>query len=182
MVTSGPQNNIETLWQTALDGDQAAYREFLNQAAMILRRQLAKRVPNADLEDVVQTILISVHKARHTYDGQRAAMPWLMAIARYRLADYLRKQYANAWQVTTDDTEIPDIAANDVTESTPLSEYMHVEVAKLPKRQQEILHMLHTEGYTTKEVGKKLSMNQSAVKVMAHRAYKAIKAKLSSHG
>ena len=52
------------------------------------------------------------------------------------------------------------------------------EIQKLPAKQAAILQLMHQEGYTAKEVAEKLGMNESAVKVAAHRAYKVLKQKL----
>ena len=38
-----------------------------------------------EVDDLLQEILISVHKARHTYDGNRPYKPWVYAIAKFRL-------------------------------------------------------------------------------------------------
>ena len=41
--------------------------------------------------------------------------------------------------------------------------------------------MMHVEGFTAKEVGMKLGMKESAVKVAAHRAIKKLRGQLG-HG
>src|SRR6185312_4922023 len=87
--------HLETLFRQSLAGDQTSYRQFLNEVSAWLRKVMAGRIFNqSDVEDVVQEILVSIHKARHTYDGSRRLMPWLNAIATYRLKDHLRRHYA----------------------------------------------------------------------------------------
>ena len=162
--------------QSALAGNQDAYRHFLTAISNHLRPYLMRRVPAGDAEDVLQEILISVHKARHTYDGQRAVLPWIATIARFRLNDYLRQHYARMPQV--DLQEIEEFLSADVTEGVPETESIKEMVEFLPERQQRILHLMHAEGLTAKEVGAQLRMKESAVKVAAHRAYKLIKQKL----
>jgi RNA polymerase sigma-70 factor (ECF subfamily) len=49
----------------------------------------------------------------------------------------------------------------------------------LPGKQPVILHLIHAEGYTAKEVAAKIGMKESAVKVAAHRAYKVLKKRLA---
>jgi len=181
MENTPPKNQLDnnsTLLKLALTGDHAAYRNFLDNISLFLRRFLLTRVPNCDVEDVLQEILISVHKARHTYDGTRAVLPWVFAIARYRLTDYLREHYNNILHGHLDIIDMQDYLADNVTTTTDISEYINKEVKQLPKRQRDILHLLHTEGYTSKEVGVKLGMKESAVKVAAHRAYKLIKSRM----
>ena len=41
---------------------------------------------------------------------------------------------------------------------------------------------MNVEGYTAKEVGAKLGMKESAVKVAAHRAYKKLRERLGKNG
>jgi RNA polymerase sigma-70 factor (ECF subfamily) len=174
MVTENRKKSDAGL-KAGILGDAEAYRQFLISAARYLRRFIARRVPAADVEDVLQEILLSIHKARHTYDGKRSILPWISAIARYRLADYLRGRYAAPQHVELDEDFLPE----DVTEPSELSEYISIEVEKLPERQQRIIYLMHTEGYTAKEVGTQLGMKESAVKVAAHRAYKLIKTRLA---
>jgi DNA-directed RNA polymerase specialized sigma24 family protein len=60
-----------------------------------LLRQTVRRHRNflqpADVEDLVQDILLSLHAVRATYDPGRPFLPWLMAIARNRMADGARR-------------------------------------------------------------------------------------------
>lgn len=158
--------------------DKASYAEFLTLTSRMLRGFVARRVPPADAEDVLQEILISLHKARHTYDGTRLALPWVMAIAHYRLADYLRRHYSQMRHKQVDISEVENMLLEEVTESSATSESISEEVKNLGARQQKILHLMHSEGYTAREVGSQLGMNESAVKVAAHRAYKQIRMKL----
>src|SRR5271170_1389574 len=179
MVTNDEKNaQLVTLFLSGMKGDAVKYQQFLSEISHYLRRFIARRVPAADVEDVLQEVLVSIHKARHTYDGKRSVLPWVSAIARYRLLDYLRKHYARMGHLQTDLEEVENTLAADVTETSELSEYISEEVKHLPERQQKILYLMHTEGYTAKEVGTQLGMNESAVKVAAHRAYKLIKTKL----
>ncbi len=180
MVTQPEKNQrICDLMLAGCRGDQAAYACFLKEISNDLRRFLQRRMPKDDVEDVLQEILISVHKARHTYDGVRPILPWVSAIARFRLSDYLRKHYARAKHATIDITELQDNLAQPVTETGADTEYLNDALRQLPHRQQKIIHLMHTQGYTAKEVGGQLNMNESAVKVAAHRAYKVIRARLN---
>jgi RNA polymerase sigma-70 factor (ECF subfamily) len=169
---------MEQLLQRAVSGEGAAYQQFLTAISHYLRPFIARRIPSADIEDVLQEILVSIHKARHTYDGKRPILPWIFAIARYRVVDYLRSHYSKLQYAPDDISQMQDFLCEDVTKPSELSEYITEEVGKLPSKQQKIIHLIHTEGYTAKEVGVQLGMNESAVKVSAHRAYKLIKARL----
>jgi RNA polymerase sigma-70 factor (ECF subfamily) len=173
------KGSLEGLMQQALAGDRRAYETALAETARLLRPFLARRIQNTSArEDIVQEILLSIHKARHTYDGMRPYMPWVFAIARYRLADHLRAHYSDRLHGSATLEEAEFISSPDVTESGFSYESIEKEVAGLPEKQARILRMMHQEGYTAKEVAEKTGMNESAVKVSAHRAYKLLRKKL----
>jgi hypothetical protein len=66
---------VTLLFRAGLDGDRVAYEQFLQKITPLLRAVVCRKLPFQDTEDVVQEILISIHKARHTYDGERPLMP-----------------------------------------------------------------------------------------------------------
>ena len=170
---------MEELMRQSLEGDKRAYAELLQQTARLLRPFLAKRLSfESEVDDVLQEILISIHKARHTYDGQRPYKPWAYAIANFRLQDYLRMHYADQLRQAADISEMENNLHEDVTETAISYESISGEVHKLPEKQATILQLMHQDGYTAKEVAEKLGMTESAVKVSAHRAYKVLRQKL----
>ena len=75
-------------------------------------------------------------------------------------------------------SEVEESLPEHVTETGMSYESISGEVQKLPEKQAAILRLMHQEGYTAKEVAKKMGMNESAVKVAAHRAYKILRNKL----
>lgn len=157
-----------------LAGDGAAYADFLGSISPLLRRVVGRKIPASDAEDVVQDVLISIHKARHTYDGSRPLMPWLMAITGFRINDYLRKAYSGMRQKTVDIADYENVL-KAVTETPGETEYIDRLLEGVPERERSILSLMHVEGYTAKQVGARLGMNESAVKVAAHRAMKKIR-------
>lgn len=168
--------DLETLMQRALAGDKRAYTAVLQETSRFLRPFLAKRLNRStEVDDLLQEILLSIHKARHTYDGERPYKPWAFAIAKFRLLDHLRAHYADHLRHAVELSEVENILPGHVTESAITYESINGEVKKLPGKQAAILQMMHQEGYTAKEVAEKLGMKESAVKVAAHRAYKVIR-------
>ena len=163
----------------SLAGDQRAYSVLLQETSRMLRPLLAKRLSFAnEVDDLLQEILISIHKARHTYDGSRPYKPWVYAIAKFRLHDHLRAHYSDQLRHADDLSELEDFLHENVTESAISYESISAEVQKLPEKQAAILRLMHQEGYTAKEVAEKIGMKESAVKVAAHRAYKILRQKL----
>ena len=176
---SQPPFFLEPLIKASLAGDERAYATLLKATADLLRPYLLKRLNHAtEAEDVLQEILISIHKARHTYDGQRPYKPWVFAIAKFRLTDHLRKHYADHLRQAVDLDEAEFISSEPVTESPFSYESIEEEVKQLTGKAPTILRMMHVQGHTEKEVAHQLNMSESAVKVAAHRAYKILRKKL----
>lgn len=165
---------LRMLLDAGLSGDTSSYNRFLQGITPIMRRVACKKLSAADAEDTLQEILISIHRARHTYDGERPIMPWLMAIAQFRINDALRKAYAGSNRISVNIDDLSEILA-DVTEPPTENESLDEMLQNVPERERRILTMMHAEGYTAKETGKHLGMNESAVKVAAHRAMKKIR-------
>lgn len=176
------EDRLANLMRKSLNGDAGAYTILLKETAALMRNFLARRLPIVgEVDDVLQEVLLSIHKARHTYDGCRPYEPWAYAIARYRLQDYLRCHYSDdlhhAEDLSLYEDRLPAISG------VTLINYAEIEneIQLLPEKQAKILALIHKEGFTAKEAATKLGMKESAVKVAAHRAYKVLRHKLGGH-
>ena len=173
------KQTLEELMRLALSGDRQSYSQVLAASSRLLRPYLGKRVNNhSEVEDILQEILISIHKARHTYDGKRPYKPWLFAIAKFRLTDHFRKIYSDHLRYAENIEDNENNFTSNVTEIQFSYESIKEEINNLSGKQSQILHLMHSEGHTAKEVAKKMNMKESAVKVAAHRAYKVLREKL----
>ena len=172
-------DSFEVLMRQSQNGDQRAYASLLKQTSLFLHTFIANRLRfTNEVDDLLQEILISIHKARHTYDSNRPYKPWVYAIAKFRLQDYLRAHYSDQLRHAIDFDDLEESLQESVTETAISFESISGEILRLPEKQAAILQLMHQEGYTAKEVAKKMGMNESAVKVAAHRAYKLLRKKL----
>ncbi len=165
----------------AQNGDARAYNRLLSEIAPYLRAILSRGLSDRTaVEDIVQEILISVHKSLNTYTPDRPFKPWLLAIANFRRTDYLRRHYAGQKQAMVPLEEADDIAAV-VTLPDAAPEYRDVQEAlkALPPKQRDVFTKLKIEGYTAQEVANQTGMNVSAVKVSAHRTLQKLKTMLA---
>ncbi|MEM6781549.1 MAG: RNA polymerase sigma factor [Pseudomonadota bacterium] len=163
--------------QAAQGGDKKAYNKLLTGIAPYIRNILAKSLSNQDaIDDVVQEVLISVHKSLKTYNPERPFKPWLYSIISFRRTDYLRKYYAGRDNKTAP-LEHADFSDFGVTNTNHSGEYKDIEaaLAQLPEQQRRIFTMIKIEGYTAQEVANEMDMKESAVKVSAHRTMKKLK-------
>lgn len=127
------------------------------------------------IDDVVQETLLAVHGARQTYDQRRPFAPWFYAIASSRLIDVLRRERrVTAREIANDG--LPDVpAAGERSRDDIDIDVIHAAVASLPARQRDVIHRLKFEDQSVREVAGRLGMTESAVKVTAHRGYRALR-------
>jgi len=180
-VTAAEETHATQLMRLAQTGDEAAYAEvlaLLTTATKRFARGRAGSVPWVD--DVVQETLVSVHKARHTWDPSRPLAPWFYAIASHRLVDvWRRERRVSTREQARDDLEMatPGEAAGQWDEVDMSA--VRAALAALPARQRDIVEGLKLREDTVRGLAAKHQMSESAVKVMAHRGYRRLRQVLS---
>ena len=157
-------------------GDRDAYRVLLDEIGPIVLGWLRRWLTDPeDLADVYQDTLVHLHRARHTYDPARPFEPWLFAIARNAAADHgRRRRRERAWETVVDD--LPDVAMEGGAFEPALAEALRA----LPRPQREAFTMLKLEGLSVGAAAARAGVTPGALKVRAHRAYKALRALLGS--
>lgn len=180
-MTRADQEACQALMYPVQCGCQQSYALLLRLTSAMLKKYLIRYLPNNDeMQDVVQETLISIHRALPSYNTDRPYRPWVMAIARHRLNDYFRARYAQRFDQWVDigiAEQMPGF--NEAGKTLDKFDIVAVYLDELPERQRQILYLMHHDGYTAREVGDRLGMSESAVKVNAHRAYKAMRKKVS---
>lgn len=167
--------NWGRLMALAQEGDGIAFASLLEQVSQFLRPYLSKRMGAMDqAEDVLQEILITLHRARHTYDPSRPFKPWLYAVANSRVMEFWRKHKRREEFESPLFEEQTELAVADEEISQIEVEALEKAMAQLSDSQREIVRLLKIEGHSVKEVAGMLKMSESAVKVAAHRGYRKI--------
>jgi len=164
-------DNWQTLMRRAQGGDAAAYRTLLESLRPWLAAYFRRRLMGGDGEDLVQMTLLSLHEKRHTYDPDAPFLPWISAVARHKLIDFVRRngRYVHVElneALGLEDGMQPDLAARDVA----------VLLAQLPKDQARIIKLHKLDGFSVEEVAGRTGKSASAVKVAVHRGLKKLQA------
>jgi RNA polymerase sigma-70 factor (ECF subfamily) len=166
----------------AQDGDSVAYETLLREIVPALRVFVGARLrESAASEDVVQNVLLSLHRARHTYQPPRPFGPWLRAIARNATADALRARGRRAERETAlvDVERIADEREPSRADA-PLSPRLARALAELPPAHREAVELIHVRELSVAEAAAQAGVSVSALKVRAHRGYKALRKLLAA--
>lgn len=174
------------LMRIAQDGDASAYLRLLQEIAPRVRQTIRRRrgaAASADVEDLVQDVLLSVHVARATYDPSRPFFPWLLAIVRHRLADGARRyarQAAHEVQVEDLDLALGTRAVNALSATPDEDRALRAAVEALPRRQRQAVELLKLRELSLKEAAAVTGMSVGALKVATYRAMVALRRVLAT--
>lgn len=175
-MTPDHQTQAAALMARAQAGDQPAYDALLTLAARDARGFVVRRVgPVNWVEDVVQEVLVTVHKARHTYDPARPFGPWFYAIVHSRLIDVLRPRKRVVTREVADEARLAAPPAPPARVDADLRETLARAVAALPRVQREIVPLLKYEDLSVRDVARRLGMSEAAVQASAHRGYRLLR-------
>ena len=165
------------IWMAAAQkGDKKAYESLLSAILPLLRRIVGRKLGDpSSVEDVVQNVLLSVHRARHTYDPARPFGPWCRAIARNAVTDALRARTRRGRHELPlqdpDQVEAPPLLDRDRS----ISPLLFDALAALPAKQREAVELLHVEELSVAEAAVRAGISPGALKVRAHRGYTALR-------
>ncbi|MEQ1653933.1 MAG: sigma-70 family RNA polymerase sigma factor [Hyphomicrobium sp.] len=164
------------LMRMAIGGDDGAYKRLLSDLSRALRSTVRRGFsgisarPN-EVEDVVQEVMLAIHLKRHTWDQSKPIGPWIMAIARNKMIDDLRRKGRR--------TEVPIDGMLELLEAGGHEDAIHAHdvervLTGLNGRNREIVQAITLDGHTALDVAKKLGMTEVAVRVALHRSLKAL--------
>lgn len=131
-------------------------------------------------EDLVQQTFLHIHRARGSFVLGSPVLPWAFAIARRLLIDWARKmQRARKVMVTPRDEDLPDQAdgaadIEGIATARETERRLTGELARLPENQRVAFELLRIDGMSLVEAAESLGITVTALKLRAHRAYKAL--------
>jgi len=144
----------------------------LSEASSWLQRYFRRKVPDAQLDDLVQEVLLAIHKKRASYDAARPFLPWMAAIARYRWIDHLRKVYRSQEDALEDNDAFEDSDEEAVLARISLERlFVH-----LTDKQAKVIELVKIDGHSIRDAARAYGQSESAVKVNIHRGLKKLSA------
>jgi len=182
MVTpEGSTRDLEwsRLMASAQSGDRRAYEQLLRDVLPFIRAVVARQHRRPDrLEDVVQDVLVTLHRVRHTYDPGRSFQNWIATIARRRSIDALRRRgRLDAAEVRDEQAyeTFADPRANTDMEMGFRADGLRSAIAALPQSQREAVELLKIKEMTLIEASRASGKSVAALKVNVHRAIRTLR-------
>jgi len=170
---------LKALMLASLDGDAASHRALLNQLSRRLRAYYKGKLARfgrgaAEAEDLVQETVLAIHLKRHTYDAAEPLTPWVHAIARYKLIDFLRRTRASLTDVPIEEADT--IMAHDDNVDAESTYDLKRLIQRLPEKMRCSIEAVKLDGQSIAEAAKRCGISESGVKVSIHRGLKTLAA------
>lgn len=183
-INAAPRSNLMTprsdaanarlmpLLIAARDGNAAAYATLLSELAILLRPFVRRHLHEcrADLEDVLQDVLLAIHVRRESYDASRQPLTaWIYAITRYKVIDHLRREGVRT-HVPLD--AVDDLFAAERADEGDTRRDVETLVARLPEQQRRAVRLVKLDELSVREAATESGLSETAIKVNVHRAIK----------
>jgi RNA polymerase sigma-70 factor, ECF subfamily len=177
MDVTSTENELRALMLDGRNGDAIAYRSLLEKLSAQLRGYFKGKLKlvnrsAVEAEDLVQETLLAVHTRSATYDGLQLFTPWVYAIARYKLIDYLRRTKTSYKDVPMSETE--DLRGHDDHAQVESNLDLNRLLPELSQKVRNAIQLVKLEGLSVTEAASRCGMSESALKVSVHRGLKAL--------
>lgn len=171
----------DTAMERYADGDDASFEALYDSLAARLHRYIRRHIRNDHrCDDLLQETFLRIHKARGTFLRGAAVLPWAFAIARRLVLDEVRRDRRAPVIVDDGDAILPDAAIaverpEELVEARRFARRLADTLARLPESQRTAFELLKQDGLTLAEAAAVLGVSVTAIKLRAHRAYRALR-------
>ncbi len=177
MPAQSSELSEEQLIQRAQRGDANAFGDLYEQQLAAIYRYIFYRVGNvAEAEDLTETVFLKAWEALGRYRWREVPFSaWLYRIAHNIIIDRYRSDHET---VSYDDqTEVHDEAdgPEEWLAEVETTEVLIEALAQLPPDHQQVLVLRFINGLNHAETSRVLGRSEEAVRVLQHRALKAMR-------
>jgi RNA polymerase sigma factor (sigma-70 family) len=172
---------LSALMAAAQAGDGPSYQTLLRDCVPVIKSVARRRgVPADRVDDVVQDVLLTIHRARQTYDPRRSFTAWISVITERRAIDLLRRTR----RLELREVHAPLEFESHTDETADLGQGIARAEASgtvaralesLPPRQREAVQHLVLEERSLADAAALTRRSKGSLKVNLHRALKALR-------
>jgi RNA polymerase sigma-70 factor (ECF subfamily) len=174
-------DDVRELVGRCLSGDQQAMVELVEfyhgQVFGLCYRMLRHR---QDAEDVTQESFVRALRGLHTWDQQRAFLPWMMAIAGNRCRTHLAARMRRP--ATTSLVDHVSDNAVQIAEARNLAEEVELALSNLRDEYRQAFLLFHQHELSYAQISTTLGCPLGTVKTWVHRARRELVVQLKNRG
>jgi RNA polymerase sigma-70 factor (ECF subfamily) len=159
-----------SLVQRLRAGDTAAFAEVYDSHSRVVYGLILRMVRDSAIaEDLLQEIFLKLWRSASSLDSRATSIePWLIAITRNHVLDYLKSRY-NRTAMKSSPLDLNDLAGhltlwqNDFI-FVERAELLRVALDRLDDHQRQVLNLAYFEGLTQTEIAVRLNLPLGTVK------------------
>lgn len=172
--------NERRLIQLARSGGRQAFDELVSAYLEDIRKFVATRIRENEIDDVVQDILVAAWKGLPQFDGRSKFRTWLFGICMHKVKDSYRSQARRTQELSLDEFKVEPESAAPQTK-TDIAYAVQSLMSQLPKTQYEVIELYYRQRLTLAEIAELLERNLNTVKYQFCQAHARL-AKLAMEG
>jgi RNA polymerase sigma-70 factor (ECF subfamily) len=181
-MTPEQERELTLLMAASQHGDRSAYDALLQRLGHVVRRYVCRRVGATPwVDEVVQDVLMSLHRARQTWNPERPFAPWFYAVLQSRMIDAIRRHKRTAaWEEPMD--AVPVVWSRSPESETMARADLTQAMRQLSPAQRVVIERLKLMEMSVRDVARETGMTEANVKVIAHRGYAVLRKFLAGLG
>tara|TARA_Y100001970_G_scaffold293364_1_gene439700 strand:- start:2533 stop:3159 length:627 start_codon:yes stop_codon:yes gene_type:complete len=160
------------LMKQVQQGNEKSYQLLLEDITVIIKKFITNKLfIKDDCDDLVQSILISIHESRQSFNTDQSFSNWFFAIARYKLADYYTLE-----KKRTTIKHHKELKTNqqDYSDNIEIKDELNQLLSILSEHEKQIIIFSKIHGYSLKHIASLLNKTESSIKISIHRSIKKL--------
>jgi RNA polymerase sigma-70 factor, ECF subfamily len=143
----------EELLQRWARGQAKAFDQFAHRhAGRVKAYAMRKGIAREEADDVLQDVFLKLHRHMHTYEPERAALPWFFTLVHNTCLDRLRARQRSPLQGRREEMPMEKIAEKSDTHVQERSDELKVLLANLTQEQRSVVEMRVVEELSFEEM------------------------------
>jgi RNA polymerase sigma-70 factor (ECF subfamily) len=157
-------------------GDRQAYERLLTEVGDVMERYLRRRFGDTDLvEECVQECLLSIHRARASYQPSQPFRSWMFTIVRHKTIDLLRRRGTRQrYEIAGPHGEGVAAAPADTGAALQAAEVL----SAIRPEYRDALILTKLEGHSLADAARLAGVSTTAMKSRVHRGIREVQSLL----
>lgn len=161
--------------------DIRAFEEIVLRYRGVVYGYLRARVARpSDAEDLAQDVFLRLHATRRRFDARQPLRPWILGIARNVLREHVRRAASSPGrEVTWTELclDIDALAARRSDDDSRDDAILHLPdcLDSLGPSARQAIDLRYSSSLRIAEIGRRLRRSEGAVKLLMHRARRALR-------
>ncbi|MCB0392919.1 MAG: sigma-70 family RNA polymerase sigma factor [Bdellovibrionales bacterium] len=172
MAESKAQMSDEDLMTLFKDGDMESFEVLYGRYSSRVYGFILKRLDSQVAQDLLQDVFLKIHNNRDKYSNHYPFLPWLFAITRNVVIDFVR---LNESKVRSRAGELQEVASSEVSDEW--SGELTAALATLPVQQRRAIEFRYKSDWTFEQIASELKTTPTNVRQIISRGIRKLREK-----